>query len=126
MRLLYVDDDRINTLLFVETCRAVGGFEVESAETCGDALALVMASPPDLLVLDLHLPDGSGLELLAALRAAIDRAEGPPAVLCTADDGAELQAAARAAGFDACWSKPVDRACLVEALQRFSSTRTPW
>lgn len=38
VRVLYVDDDRINSLLFVETCRVAGGAEVETAATAGEAL----------------------------------------------------------------------------------------
>lgn len=41
VRVLYVDDDRINSLLFVETCRVAGGAEVETAATAGEALELV-------------------------------------------------------------------------------------
>ena len=47
------------------------GFEVVgSARTGADALALVAGSAPDLVLLDVHLPDLSGLEVLARLRAA--------------------------------------------------------
>jgi len=38
MRVLYVDDDRINTLLFVEACRFAGGVETETAASGAEAV----------------------------------------------------------------------------------------
>jgi len=116
LRVLYVDDDRVNSLLFVETCRVAGGVEVETAATATEALDLVQAWAPDLLVIDLHLPDGSGYELLPALR---NRLSAPaPAYLCTADEPSLVEEPARAAGFDGCWPKPVHLPEVMAALAR--------
>jgi two-component system OmpR family response regulator len=41
MRVLYVDDDRVNSLLFKETCRYAEGVEVQTADTGAEALELV-------------------------------------------------------------------------------------
>ena len=73
MRVLYVDDDRINALLFEETVRFAPGVEIETAGTGAEALDLAQRWQPDLLVVDLHLPDANGLELLSRLRAAAGR-----------------------------------------------------
>ena len=115
MRVLYVDDDRINTLLFVETCRVAGGFEVRSAASASEALLAVHDWAPDLLVIDLHLPDQSGYELLPALRSQL-QAPDLPAYLCTADDERQVQTPARAAGFTGCWVKPVDLNIVLRVL----------
>ena len=105
LRVLCVDDDRISSLLFAETCRCAGGAEVETVETAAEALELVRSWTPDLLVIDLHLPDLSGYLLLPALRHPVGGAA--PAFLCTADEAAWVEQPARAAGFDGCWPKPV-------------------
>lgn len=107
MRVLYVDDDRVNSLIFAEVCRGAGGVEVETAGDGAEALELVAQWTPDLLVIDLHLPDTDGYALLRSLR---ERLPGAPAVLCTAEDTPRVEAPARAAGFDACWTKPVSAA----------------
>jgi two-component system, OmpR family, response regulator len=120
MRVLYVDDDRINTLLFVETCRFVGGVDVETAGTGAEALEQVAAWVPDLLVLDLHLPDTTGYALLPQLRSALGLAQ-LPAVLCTADTPSSVEGPAHAAGFHACWAKPVD---LKTVLAELNTHRT--
>jgi CheY-like chemotaxis protein len=118
MRVLYVDDDRINALLFTETCRLAGpGVEVETADSGADALACAAEWQPDLLVIDLHLPDTQGTALLPRLRDALGR-PALPAFLCTADDAAEVATASRAAGFDGCWTKPVAWATVLDELAR--------
>jgi two-component system, OmpR family, response regulator len=121
MRVLYVDDDRINTLLFVETCRFAGGVDVETAGTGAEALEQVAAWVPDLLVLDLHLPDTTGYALLPQLREALGLAQ-LPAVLCTADATSSVEGPAKAAGFQACWAKPVD---LKTVLAELNIRRAP-
>jgi len=114
MRVLYVDDDRVNSLLFVETCRFARGVEVETAATAAQALELVRHWAPELLVIDLHLPDLDGYRLLPALRSRLNAR--PPAYLCTADDAPLVEGQARAAGFDGCWSKPVDLTAVLAVL----------
>ncbi len=123
MRVLYIDDDRINTLLFVETCRFAGAhIEVETAGTGAEALEAAVAFQPTLLVLDLHLPDTDGYALLPRLRAALS-APALPAFLCTADDPDTVAAPAQAAGFDGCWTKPVDLPVVLAELARRNTSR---
>ncbi|MBA4178840.1 MAG: response regulator [Leptothrix sp. (in: Bacteria)] len=117
MRLLYVDDDRINTLLFVEACRYAGGVEIETAATGAEALEVAGRWAPDLLVIDLHLPDTTGYQLLPALRALL-QAPTLPAYLCTAEEARLVTEPARLAGFDGCWTKPVDLQVILSELAR--------
>ena len=120
MRVLYVDDDRINALLFEETVRFAPGVEIETAGTGAEAIELAQRWKPDLLVVDLHLPDANGLELLSRLRAAAGR-PGLPAYLCTADDAPERVREAAAAGFVGVWPKPVELAVVIDELKRRSA-----
>ncbi len=105
MRVLYVDDDRITTLLFEETCRHLGGVSLETAATGAEAMDLAASFAPDLLVIDLHLPDTDGYALLPALRRSL-QAPSLPAFLCTADETTQVAEAALAAGYAGCWPKP--------------------
>jgi CheY-like chemotaxis protein len=124
MKVLYVDDDRVNTLLFVETCRFAPGVEVETALTGAEALELVRTWKPDMLVIDLHLPDTTGYELLPALRASLAE-PALPAYLCTADEALRVAGPARDVGFDGCWTKPVDLAVVLHELALRSAGRNP-
>lgn len=117
MRVLYVDDDRINTLLFEETCRCAGRFEVACASTGAEALEIAAEFPAEALVIDLHLPDTNGFELLPALRRVLG-GRPLPAYLCTADDPAQVAAQAAEAGFDGCWTKPVTVEEMLTELDR--------
>ena len=117
MRVLYVDDDRVNAILFVETCRVAGALEVETAGSGAEALELVQHWSPDLLVIDLHLPDTTGYALLAALRARLD-APALPAILYTADEIDRVAQPARDAGFNLCWTKPVAPQVVAAELSR--------
>ena len=120
MKVLYIDDDRINTLLFVETCRFARGVEVETAATGAEALEVALRWRPDLLVIDLHLPDITGYDLLPALRQALS-APLLPALLCTADEAPLVEQPAREAGFAGCWTKPVELQQVLNELNRRSS-----
>ena len=117
MRVLYIDDDRVNGLLFRETCRLAGGVELENVLTGQEAMELVTNWRPDLLVIDLHLPDTDGYKLLAVLRGLLG-APSVPAILCTADEAALVEAPARSAGFDGCWTKPVEVKAVIDELRR--------
>jgi two-component system, OmpR family, response regulator len=108
MHLLYVDDDRINLMLFEGACAGLPGWRVSTAGDGAEALELARTDPPQVLVIDLHLPDTDGHELLRALRQ-LPALRDVPAYLCSADDSIELRDAAAVAGFSGCWSKPVDR-----------------
>jgi len=67
LRVLVVEDDReIRTL--VQSALTVEGFEVHSAVTLSEAAALLQHRPPDVIVLDLGLPDGEGLQLVQEVR----------------------------------------------------------
>lgn len=114
--MLCVEDDRLSALLFEEAAR-VAGCEAEVAEDAAEALALAARWRPDLLVIDLHLPDARGTDLLARLRdEAGVQAE---AWLCSADDDDATREAAIAAGFRGCWPKPVSPALLeAERIRR--------
>jgi len=115
MHLLYVDDDRINLMLFENACAALPGLQLSTAASGAEALELARGQAPQLLVIDLHLPDGDGTELLATLRRDAGLGE-VPAVLCSADEGEVLRQRATDAGFAACWTKPVDGRSLRQGL----------
>ena len=68
-RILVVDDEAD---LVVTYRRLFGrqGYDVESAGTRAGGLALIDSVPPDLVIADLELPDGDGLDLVRAARTA--------------------------------------------------------
>lgn len=120
LRVLYVDDDRINTLLFTETCRDEPRLTVLTAASPDEALDVARESCPDVLVVDLHMPDADGMQLLARLRELPGLALAP-AFLCTAELLDEVRKPAAEAGFAGVWIKPVPLATIRADLARLAA-----
>jgi len=77
---IVVIDDEPGIVDFVELGLRHEGFEVRSAGSLEDGLELVRGARPDLVILDVGLPDGDGFELLRRLRGETD----VPVVMLTA------------------------------------------
>lgn len=70
MRILIVDDSRAMRMIVARTLKQTGhGGDVREAADGAEALAAIRASCPDLVMSDWNMPEMSGIELLAALRA---------------------------------------------------------
>jgi len=114
-RVLYVEDNPLNALLFEEALRREAGVELCVVDSGEEAMALVEHWTPELLIIDMNLPGITGTELLQALRQqpALARV---PAVVCSADAMPDDRARALAAGFDHYWTKPIDVRALPGAI----------
>lgn len=67
LKVLVVEDDReIRALL--QSSLAVEGYDVQTAVSLSEATALLRHTPPDIVLLDLGLPDGDGVQLVRELR----------------------------------------------------------
>ncbi|MBI2207775.1 MAG: GAF domain-containing protein [Candidatus Rokubacteria bacterium] len=110
LRILVVDGDREARELF-STVFARRGADVQTAGLESEALAIVAAWAPDVLVCDLEIPGEGGFALLQKLRA-FDAECGrvTPAIAVSAYDGVDDRMRAIAAGFRMHVSKPVDPA----------------
>jgi PAS domain S-box-containing protein len=81
---LYVDDNDANVALLEQMLERRGMVRVMSAATAADGLVLAQRVRPDVVLLDLHLPDGNGRDVLEALRADTET-EHIPVVIVSAD-----------------------------------------
>jgi PAS domain S-box-containing protein len=106
LRMLYVEDNPINALLFEEAMKLCSHVELRVAEDGPQAYSLVQGWRPDILVLDAHLPGKSGFEVLEDLRHHHGLHE-TPAFMCSADAMPDDIERARAAGFVGYWTKPI-------------------
>ena len=119
MRILIVDDERpararLMRMLGTQTAQ-FGISRIDEAADAVQALEMMEQGMPDVLFLDIHMPEISGLELAASLPASLDQT--PPLIeFVTAFDQYALQA------FDAnaidYLLKPFDQTRLLRALQR--------
>ena len=117
-RILVVeDDDALRTLLRATLDSLDAG--VEEAATASEAEARAVAWQPDVVVLDVRLPDGDGLALCRRLKE--DSAGAGPAVIVLT--GAEAVVEARAAGADAFLRKPFSPLELLALVERLAGGR---
>ena len=102
-RVLFVDDDaRLLTLL--RTTFELIDIEIDEAGTVAEATAAIAARPPDVIVLDIGLPDEDGLSLCRRLKA--DPATSWIGVVLLTGAGEESDEPGRSAGADALLRKP--------------------
>ena len=112
--LIVDDDDRVRATL-VRILRWIGAWgEISAAADGAEALALAATLLPTLVLIDLWLPDGHGLDLLPALRA-LD--SSPRIVVITAEEDPELRERALAAGADGYLLKTMPADQLIAALR---------
>ena len=113
-RVLVVDDEQ-QILRALRTSLKGAGYEVETADTAETALAAAAMRPPEAVVLDLVLPDGTGTDVLRELRKW---SSAPVIVLSAIEDETE-KVAALDAGADDYVTKPVG---IDELLARLRAT----
>jgi two-component system cell cycle response regulator DivK len=116
MQILVVEDNERNMRLFRDVLQAAGHRTLE-ATTGEEAVELATEHCPDVVLMDIQLPDIDGLEALGRLRAD-ERTRAMPVLALTAQAMEGDRERFLAAGFDGYLSKPVDIADLVETVSR--------
>lgn len=120
-RVLVVEDNPVN-LELVAALLESEGCGVLLAESADLGLRLAAAEHPDLIVMDIQLPRMSGYDATRRLKADPVTARIPVMAL-TAHAMRGDEARARAAGFDAFLTKPIDTRVFRETVRRFLGNR---
>jgi len=115
-RVLYIEDDEVNRLLLQAMFALRPGLELALAPDARTGLAMARELQPQLLLVDMSLPDLHGLELVRALRAE-PRLRHVPCIAVSANAMAADIEAARVAGFDAYVTKPLSAATLFATIE---------
>jgi two-component system cell cycle response regulator len=116
-RILIVDDVSTNRIVF-KVKLAAAGYDPRLAADGAGCLRLAAAEKPDLILLDLILPDMSGIEVLARLRGdPVTRRI--PVIMFSAEKDAAARMAALQAGADDFLTKPIDDQTLLARLRSF-------
>ncbi len=119
LRILLVEDEPATLRLLARLLRRIG-HEVTTADTIGGGTAALDAGPLDLLISDIGLPDGSGLDLI---RRAVARLGPIPAIALTGYGMEEDVRRSREAGFTAHLTKPIDFTKLEAMIQQVAPVR---
>jgi two-component system, cell cycle response regulator DivK len=116
-QILVVEDNERNMRLFCDVLQA-SGYRTLEATTGESAVGLALEHVPDLVLMDIQLPDIDGVEALGRLRAD-ERSASLPVLALTAQAMEGDRERFLAAGFDGYLSKPVNIADFITTVKRY-------
>ncbi len=116
-RILYIEDNPENRLLMRRVLMAEG-YIVEEADDGNSGLQKASESPPDLILMDINLPEIDGYEVTARLKQLPNMA-GVPIIAVTANVMKGDREKTLAAGCDGYIQKPIDIDLLPSQLESF-------
>lgn len=121
MHILIADDDRVLNHLMSSVFKK-HGWTVTSAHDAMQVLMAAMRAPPDIILMDIHMPGGTGMQALSKLKASTKTSNIPVLVLSGSINEAEETTVMElgAAGF---LKKPQSPETVVEAATRLTSAR---
>jgi signal transduction histidine kinase/ActR/RegA family two-component response regulator len=115
---LYIEDTAVNVRLMREILELRPSVQLLSAADGASGIEIARERQPDLIILDLHLPGLSGIEVLASLAAEALTRE-IPALILTADATYRERDQALASGAREYLTKPIGLASMLDVLDRY-------
>lgn len=120
MHVLCVEDNPVNLMLVRELLALRPGVRLSTAVDGLSGVAAALAEPPDLLLLDIHLPDISGVEVMRRLRGQ-PTMQHARFVALSADALQDHIRAALEAGFHDYWTKPIEFGAFLGQIDRMAA-----
>ena len=119
-KIFFIDDDPI-TLNMLSKAVEHAGYQVITSVNPWEAIAVAREHKPDIIILDLNMPELNGIEVLSMLRSDATTAHIPILVLSA---GAELDASENvlSAGGQAYLHKPLSMKKLLEIVDQYSNS----
>ncbi len=114
MRILICEDNRL-ALKTISVVLEREGFTSETAENGSDAIVLIQNNIYDMVIVDIHLPYHSGLELVQYLRS--DLKLQTPVLIVTAFSDPQIRRRASELGIDGYIIKPFSPADLISTIR---------
>jgi putative two-component system response regulator len=123
MKILIVDDNPLNIEVFRLMLRSAGYEKIDVTSSPRETEDLVRMWEPDLLVLDLQMPELSGYEVLAQLRDYLAPPCNLPVLVVSADEGPGSRRRALSMGARDFIAKPVDAGEAISRVRNLLQTR---
>ena len=117
---IVVADDDPTVVSLVKTRLGMAHYTVVTAEDSGKALAMIQAKDPIAVILDVQMPGGGGLSVLAKIKAD-PKTHNLPVMMLTGERNAETVLQAMEAGADDYMVKPFLPDALLERVSRLVS-----
>lgn len=113
-KILVADDSRFQVVLLTQALRE-RGFEVVAAQDAMQAGMVALRTAPDVIVLDINMPGGSGIEVLKRLRRST-KTKNIPVVVVSGSNDSDVRQVAIELGVVDFLPKPVDLDQLCKVL----------
>ena len=114
---LCMEDNEVTSILITQLVSRWPGVTLVMAADGTTGIEKAIALQPDVVLLDMNLPDMSGLEVLARLRGNVETRDLVVVALTASSNPDEIEAA-EAVGIDGYWSKPIDFQQFFDGLRR--------
>jgi CheY-like chemotaxis protein len=114
-QVLYIDDNDDNLLIVKRVLSRNPDIILRTASTGHEGLAAAASDPPGLILLDLHLPDLTGVQVLRQL-LAVPATSGVPVIILSGDSSPETADALLAEGAAGFITKPMDIRQLMQSV----------
>ena len=122
--LILIVEDNDKNLKLVRDILRFKGYRTLEAATAGQGINLAGAHRPDLILMDIQLPDMDGGTALTQLRGEPSTADIPVVALTAQAMGGDRERLL-GAGFDGCLSKPISIKDFPEQVRQFCERRRP-
>lgn len=122
-RILVVDEAADSAALFQQVLSQ--NSEVRVARNAKQGLELALRFVPDLIILDLVLPDVNGLEWLVSLRRS-QRLSATPVIICSAIPQRNVEQALEGLGVAAYLEKPIDPETVLNTVAGILEAESAW
>ena len=122
LRVVHIEDNPLNRSLVEAMFSAYPQVRLHSAETAAEGQAAIEAMNPDVALVDINLPDGSGLDLCRRIRAQA-QFHDLPMIALSADALPEHIAKALQTGFNHYLVKPLQITRLLTILSTLPTTQ---
>jgi CheY-like chemotaxis protein len=119
--ILIVDDDPMIRKLIATTLEDVSGYRLEEAANGAEAVERAVDTKPEIVFLDVDMPQVNGIEACRRLRSDPSTA-GATIVMLTGDSGPTAERGALAAGADLFLTKPFSPLHLLRLVDRIGAT----
>ena len=117
---VYLVDDRPDNIGFIKDALEHDGHQVQTFLDAPTALQKIKDQPPDFVLLDLEMPEMSGMEVLREIRET-DRLSGVIVIVLSAHPREDVEGKCREAGANEVMGKPVRLRLLREVLSELKS-----
>ncbi|MHB8697744.1 MAG: hybrid sensor histidine kinase/response regulator [Sulfuricaulis sp.] len=119
--ILIAEDNETNQLVIRKILESAG-HEIDMVVNGQEALDRLDTNRYDVVIMDLQMPVMGGLEAIKMFRFTHGPDEGPPFIVMTGDASTETMKACKAAGVEACLTKPIETFRLLEKIEDLTRT----